>query len=169
MYQINRMGRSAKRSAMPFRSRGGRGWAVARDAIVLVNSLYTRVVPSHAVELTSGALDRRVAGTPAPEGIASARLSRSKTLAAGHPPMWRDSRRRLRQAWLPVERGPALRRATTSRLSRAESTRCSASSRRFAGRRLTTDRLTSVRVAIPGLHAHVAAQYLLILAVSGGL
>jgi len=27
------------------------------------NSLYTRVVPSHAVELTSALLDRRVAGT----------------------------------------------------------------------------------------------------------
>ena len=46
------------------------------------NSLYTRVVPSHAVELTAALLDRRVAGTLGSRGIASATLEQKQDLAA---------------------------------------------------------------------------------------
>jgi len=46
------------------------------------NSLYTRVVPSHAVELTSALLDRRVAGTLGSQGIAGATLQQKQELAA---------------------------------------------------------------------------------------
>jgi hypothetical protein len=46
------------------------------------NSLYTRVVPSHAVELTSAYLDRRVAQTLARERIASGTLAQKQHLAA---------------------------------------------------------------------------------------
>ena len=46
------------------------------------NSLYTRVVPSHAVELTSALLDRRVAGTLGSQQIASATLQQKQDLAA---------------------------------------------------------------------------------------
>jgi hypothetical protein len=46
------------------------------------NSLYTRVVPSHAVELTAAFLDRRVAGTLGRQGIASATLQQKQDLAA---------------------------------------------------------------------------------------
>jgi len=46
------------------------------------NSLYTRVVPSHAVELTAALLDRRVASTLARQGIASATLQQKQDLAA---------------------------------------------------------------------------------------
>ena len=47
-----------------------------------LNSLYTRVVPSHAVELTSALLDRRVAGTLGSQRIASATLQQKQDLAA---------------------------------------------------------------------------------------
>jgi hypothetical protein len=46
------------------------------------NSLYTRVVPSHAVELTSAHLDRRVAATLGSQGIADAMLEQKQDLAA---------------------------------------------------------------------------------------
>ena len=46
------------------------------------NSLYTRVVPSHAVELTSALLDRRVARTLGSQGIAAATLQQKHDLAA---------------------------------------------------------------------------------------
>ena len=46
------------------------------------NSLYTRVVPSHAVELTSAFLDRRVAATLARQEIAGATLQQKQDLAA---------------------------------------------------------------------------------------
>ncbi len=46
------------------------------------NSLYTRVVPSHAAELTSAFLDRRVAGTLERNRIAGATLPRKQDLAA---------------------------------------------------------------------------------------
>jgi len=46
------------------------------------NSLYTRVVPSHAVELTSALLDRRVAGTLGSQGIAGVTLQQKQDLAA---------------------------------------------------------------------------------------
>ena len=46
------------------------------------NSLYTRVVPSHAVELTSALLDRRVGGTLGSQGIADATLQQKHDLAA---------------------------------------------------------------------------------------
>ncbi len=45
------------------------------------NSLYTRVVPSHAVELTSAYLDRRVAGTLERRHIDSATFSQKQDLA----------------------------------------------------------------------------------------
>ena len=45
------------------------------------NSLYTRVVPSHAVELTSAFLDRRVASTLERNRIASATLQQKQDLA----------------------------------------------------------------------------------------
>lgn len=46
------------------------------------NSLYTRVVPSHAAELTSAYLDRHVAGTLERYRIASATLQQKQDLAA---------------------------------------------------------------------------------------
>jgi len=46
------------------------------------NGLYTRVVPSHAAELTSAWLDRRVAGTLERHRIAGATLQQKQNLAA---------------------------------------------------------------------------------------
>jgi hypothetical protein len=46
------------------------------------NGLYTRVIPSHAVELTSALLDRRVAATLARQRIATATLQQKQDLAA---------------------------------------------------------------------------------------
>ena len=46
------------------------------------NSLYTRVVPSHAVELASALLDRRVASTLERNRIAAATLRQKQDLAA---------------------------------------------------------------------------------------
>lgn len=46
------------------------------------NSLYTRVVPSHAVEMTSAFLDRRVAETLARQPIGEATLEQKQDLAA---------------------------------------------------------------------------------------
>ena len=46
------------------------------------NSLYTRVVPSHAVELTSALLDRRVANILERQRIATATLQQKQDLAA---------------------------------------------------------------------------------------
>ena len=46
------------------------------------NSLYTRVIPSHAVELTSAYLDRRVAGILERNRIRSATLEQKQNLAA---------------------------------------------------------------------------------------
>jgi Transglycosylase SLT domain len=47
-----------------------------------LNSLYTRVVPSHAVELTAALLDRSVATTLGGRGIATATLQEKQDLAA---------------------------------------------------------------------------------------
>ncbi len=46
------------------------------------NGLYTRVVPSHAVELTSALLDRRVARTLERRGMVAATLQQKQNLAA---------------------------------------------------------------------------------------
>jgi hypothetical protein len=46
------------------------------------NSLYTRVVPSHAVEMTSALLDRSVAGTMARQRVGAATLQQKQDLAA---------------------------------------------------------------------------------------
>ena len=46
------------------------------------NSLYTRVVPSHAIEMTSALLDRSVARTLARRRIATATLRQKQDLAA---------------------------------------------------------------------------------------
>ena len=46
------------------------------------NSLYTRVVPSHAVELTSALLDRSVTSTMARQRVATATLQQKQDLAA---------------------------------------------------------------------------------------
>ena len=46
------------------------------------NSLYTRVLPSHAVELTAAMLDRAVARTLANQGLATATLQQQQDLAA---------------------------------------------------------------------------------------
>jgi len=46
------------------------------------NSLYTRVVPSHAVELTAAYLDHRVTGTLRRRGITRATLAQKQSLAA---------------------------------------------------------------------------------------
>jgi hypothetical protein len=46
------------------------------------NGLYTRVVPTHAVEMTSAYLDRRVAGTLERNRIAGATLQQKQNLAA---------------------------------------------------------------------------------------
>jgi len=46
------------------------------------NSVYTRVVPSHAVELTAALLDRRVAQTMERQRIATATLPQKQDLAA---------------------------------------------------------------------------------------
>jgi hypothetical protein len=54
---------------------------VAEDACWF-RSLYTRVVPSHAVEMTSALLDRTVTSTLARRGIARATLAQKQDLAA---------------------------------------------------------------------------------------
>ena len=46
------------------------------------NSFYTRVVPSHAVEMTSAMLDRSVSSTMARQRVASATLQQKQDLAA---------------------------------------------------------------------------------------
>ncbi|MGH7393675.1 MAG: lytic transglycosylase domain-containing protein, partial [Candidatus Rokuibacteriota bacterium] len=46
------------------------------------NGLYTRVVPSHAVELTAALLDRGVASTLRRQRIAAAMLAQKQDLAA---------------------------------------------------------------------------------------
>jgi len=46
------------------------------------NSLYTRVVPSHAVEMTSALLDRSVASTVARQRVGAATLQQKQDLAA---------------------------------------------------------------------------------------
>jgi len=46
------------------------------------NSLYMRVVPSHAVEMTSALLDRSVVGTMARQRVAAATLQQKQDLAA---------------------------------------------------------------------------------------
>ncbi len=46
------------------------------------NALYTRIVPSHAIEMTSAYLDRRVAETLARAGIRNATLEQKQRLAA---------------------------------------------------------------------------------------
>jgi hypothetical protein len=46
------------------------------------NGLYSRVIPSHAVELTSAYLDKRVAAALARAGIKSATLEQKQNLAA---------------------------------------------------------------------------------------
>jgi len=46
------------------------------------NSFYSRVVPSHAVELTAAMLDRGVSGTLARQRIAVATLQQKQDLAA---------------------------------------------------------------------------------------
>ena len=46
------------------------------------NGFYARVIPSHAVEMTSAFLDRRVAGTLARTGVAGATLRQKQDLAA---------------------------------------------------------------------------------------
>lgn len=46
------------------------------------NGLYTRVLPSHAIELTAAYLDRRVATTLARNGLARATLAQKQDLAA---------------------------------------------------------------------------------------
>jgi len=46
------------------------------------NSLYTRVIPSHAIEMTSAFLDRSVARTLARQRIAAATLQQKQDLAA---------------------------------------------------------------------------------------
>ena len=46
------------------------------------NSLYTRILPSHAVELTAAMLDRAVARTLANQGLATATLQQQQDLAA---------------------------------------------------------------------------------------
>ena len=84
--------------------------AVAEDACWF-RSLYTRVVPSHAVELTAALLDRQVATTLARRED----RARDAAAAAGprrrDPPLRRGRGRRLRAARLPLHRGPALRRS----------------------------------------------------------
>src|SRR5690606_9614107 len=46
------------------------------------NALYTRIVPSHAIELTSAYLDRKVAEILARQGLRSASLAQRQNLAA---------------------------------------------------------------------------------------
>ena len=69
------------------------------------NSLYFRVVPSHAVEMTAALLDRQVASI-APKATAS----QKQDLAAAIHALWGRRRRCLRRARLSRRRRPALRR-----------------------------------------------------------
>ena len=85
------------------------------------NSLYFRVIPSHAVELTSASLDRGVARVLARRGIESATREQKQELAALDPSLRRRRRRRLRAPRPSAEEGPALRRPLCPRVS---GTRC---------------------------------------------
>ena len=64
------------------RPRGGRGRPLERLQSCWFNSLYTRTIPSHAIELTSATLDRSVANTLARHRIARATLRQKQDLAA---------------------------------------------------------------------------------------
>ena len=56
--------------------------AATAEAVRRFNRFYTRVVPSHAVELTAAFLDRRVASTLERHRIGTATLQQKQDLAA---------------------------------------------------------------------------------------
>jgi len=58
-----------------------RNHLVARDAACWFNSLYTRTVPSHAIEMTSAYLDTRVSETLRRFGVARASRQQKQDLA----------------------------------------------------------------------------------------
>ena len=64
------------------RSRRRRGRPLGRPATVLVQSLYTRVLPAHAVEMTAALLDRTVGRILARNRITTASLPQRQNLAA---------------------------------------------------------------------------------------
>jgi len=84
-----------------------------------LNSLYTRTVPSHAVELTSAYLDRSVANTIKRLRIADATLQQKQDLAAVTHLCGAGSGRDLRAPPLSAGFGPALRRSLCPGICRA--------------------------------------------------
>ena len=70
-------------AAMPAETPGTpMGRAVTLISIQALNRFYTRVVPSHAVELTAALLDRQVAGVLARHRLSAATLKQKQDLAA---------------------------------------------------------------------------------------
>ena len=82
MYQITDGTFAEARRYCIRQHRRGRGRPLGRLEIMLVQSFYTRVIPSHAVELTAAYLDRSVAALSIATMRNSRRPSASKSLAA---------------------------------------------------------------------------------------
>ena len=82
------------------------------------NELYTRTVPSHAVELTSAYLDRRVAEMLARHPGATPDVAAATERGRADPSLRSRRRRRVCAARLRAGAGPALRHARRARLPR---------------------------------------------------
>src|SRR5690606_13100405 len=66
------------------------------------NALYTRTIPSHAIEMTSAYLDTHVTGTLAAANIGAATLEQKQRLAAAIHLCGRGAARRIaRQGLMP--------------------------------------------------------------------
>ena len=87
------------------------------------NSLYTRVVPSHAIELTSALLDRRVASAIGTETDRQGHAPAEAGSGRRDPPLRSRSRPCLCDTRLPADPPPTVRRPRRAELSRHESTR----------------------------------------------
>ena len=72
---------AAKRYCIHDHAVGG-GWPLARPAPCWFNSLYTRVLPSHAIELTAASLDRDIASALPTSSWAPADARQKQDLAA---------------------------------------------------------------------------------------
>ena len=83
------------------------------------NWLYTRVIPSHAVQLTSAYLDRAVASVLERHAVRGATLARKQELAALIHLCGAGAGDLVREARLAARRGPALRGSRSARLYRA--------------------------------------------------
>ena len=80
------------------------------------NSLYTRVLPSHAIELTAALLDRQVIQAIGPRRMGTASLQRKQNLAAVIHLCGAEGRPRLCCTQIPADPQPTVRRPRRERL-----------------------------------------------------